>query len=102
MEKLRMKEPVILHIRDSHNALQRCFIIFENQEITGSDYSSETGYVLKMNAFRFDREEILRQLMYLGPNVRLAEPADLREELQQRLKQAQKNNMMNNRFSTDK
>jgi predicted DNA-binding transcriptional regulator YafY len=94
MENLRMKEPVILHIRDSHNALQRCFIIFENQEITGSDYSPETGYVLKMHAYRFDREEILRQLMYLGPNVRLAEPADLREELQQRLKQAQKN--MNN------
>lgn len=88
MEKLRMKEPVILHIQDSHNALQRCFIIFENQEITGSDYSSETGYVLKMNAFRFDREEILRQLMYLGPNVRLVEPADLREELRQRLEQA--------------
>lgn len=101
MEKLRMKEPVILHIRDSHNALQRCFIIFENQEITGSDYAPETGYVLKMRAFRFDREEILRQLMYLGPNVRLAEPADLREELRQRLKQARKNNGMNHCFSTD-
>ena len=85
-----MEKPVVLHIRDSHNALQRCFTLFENQEISGSNYSAETGYILKMHAFRFDREEFLRQLMYLGPNVRLVEPMDLREELRQRLEQAQK------------
>lgn len=90
MERLRMEKPVVLHIRDSHNALQRCFTLFENQEISGSNYSAETGYILKMHAFRFDREEFLRQLMYLGPNVRLVEPMDLREELRQRLEQALK------------
>jgi len=88
MEKLRMKQPVELHIRDSHNALQRCFTVFENQEMIGSSYSPEAGYVLLLNAFRFDREEILRQLLYLGPNVRLEAPQDMKKELRARIIQA--------------
>lgn len=89
MDQLRMEKPVELHIRDEHNALQRCFAVFENQEILSSDYSPEAGYILRLNAFRFDREEILRQLMYLGPNVHLEAPEDLRNELRGRLNQAQ-------------
>ena len=92
METLRMKKPVELHIRDEHNALQRCFTVFENQEVIGSSYSPETGYVLQLHAFAFDREEILRQLMYLGPNVHLEGPEDLRENLRSRLKNAQRYN----------
>lgn len=92
MEMLRMKQPVELHIRDAHNALQRCFTVFENQEILSSSYSLETGYVLRLNAFRFDREEILRQLLYLGPNVRLEAPQDMKEDLRARIIQAKEYN----------
>lgn len=92
MEMLRMKQPVELHIRDAHNALQRCFTVFENQEILGSSYSLETGYVLRLNAFQFDREEILRQLLYLGPNVRLEAPQDMKENLRERIIQAKEYN----------
>jgi len=102
MEKLRMENHVILRIRDAHNALQRCFTAFENQEIVASSYSPETGYTLEFHAFRFDEEEILRQLMYLGPNVRLEAPEELREKLQDRLEKAKKWNFCEeNLFSTD-
>ncbi len=92
MENLRMKEPVVLRIRDEHNALLRCFTAFENQEISGSGYSPEEGYTLTFRGFRFDEQEILRQLMYLGPNVRLEGPKELREELGKRLVRAQRYN----------
>ena len=88
MEKLRMEEPVELRIRDRHNALQRCFTVFENQEIASSSHDPQNGYTLKLRAFRFDREEILRQLLYLGPNVQLQGPQELREELRQRIVRA--------------
>lgn len=101
LEMLRMRTPVELHIRDVNNALQRCFTVFENQEIIGSSYSPETGYVLQLHAFRFDREEILRQLMYLGPNVRLEGPQDMKDEYRQRIIQAKKyNGMASGDFST--
>lgn len=101
MEMLRMIQPVELHIRDAHNALQRCFTIFENQEIIGSSYSPETGYVLRLNAFRFDWEEILRQLLYLGPNVRLEAPQNMKEDLRKRIIQAQEfNSTAESVFST--
>ena len=92
MEKLRMEENVVLRIRDTHNALQRCFTAFENQEIIQSHYAPETGYTLEFRAYRFDEDEILRQLMQLGHNVSLEGPDALRCMLQDRLDAALKKN----------
>lgn len=88
MEKLRMEQEVVLRVRDRHNALQRCFTAFENQQITESSYSPEEGYTLKFRPYSFDIQEILRQLMYLGPNVHLEAPESLRQALRVRLKKA--------------
>ena len=84
MDQLRENEPVVLRITDSHNALQRCFLTFENQEIRESCRIVEDGqvhYQLTFNWFRFDEAEILRRLMHLGPNVALMGPETLRAKL---------------------
>ena len=84
MDQLRENEPVVLRITDSHNALQRCFLTFENQEIRESRRIVEDGqvhYQLTFNWFRFDEAEILRRLMHLGPNVALMGPETLRAKL---------------------
>ena len=38
--------------------------------------------------YQFDRWEILKKLLYLGPAVRLLAPEDLREDLRKLLKNA--------------
>lgn len=85
LEKLRSHEEVVLRVRDEHNALQRCYTAFENQPISDSRFSSEEGYILKFRPYRFDEQEVLRQLMYLGPKVRLEGPESMRQTLKERL-----------------
>lgn len=91
MDQLRKDEPVVLRITDSHNALQRCFLTFENQEIRESRRIVEDGqvyYELTFDWFRFDEEEILRRLMHLGGNVALLSPEPLRQKLIERVDKA--------------
>lgn len=91
MDTLRRKEPVELRITDSHNALQRCFLTFENQEIRESRRIEENGqihYYLSFDWFNFDEEEILRRLLHLGPNVALLGPEPLRKKLILQVKHA--------------
>lgn len=88
MDCLRVAETVDLRIRNKHNALQRCYTAFENHQIKQSSYSPEEGFKLSFYTYKFDKEEILRQLMYLGPNVSLEGPPALRQELRGRLRDA--------------
>lgn len=91
MDLLRMDDPVVLRITDSHNALQRCFLTFENQENRNSRRILEDGqlyYELSFDWHRFDEEEILRRLMHLGANVALIRPEPLRQKLIDRVEQA--------------
>jgi len=88
MDHLRSADTVDLRIRNKHNALQRCYTAFENHQIKQSSYSPEEGFKLSFYTYEFDKEEILRQLMYLGPNVSLDGPASLQEELRKRLRNA--------------
>lgn len=91
MGQLREKEPVVLRITDGHNALQRCFLAFENQQIRESRRVVEDDqvyYRLTFDWFRFDEAEILRRLMHLGPCVALIGPELLREKLVKQVEQA--------------
>lgn len=88
MDTLRMPEPVVIRVKDERNALQRCFLAFENQEIFDSSRIGPGEYRLCFHAYRFDEEEILRQLMQLGSNVALEAPTDLKERLRQRVKES--------------
>lgn len=91
MDQLRMSEPVVLRITDQHNALQRCFLTFEKQEIRSSKRIVEQDrvhYQLTFDWFKFDETEILRQLMHLGPSVTLVGPETLRQKLRVRVEKA--------------
>lgn len=95
MDRLRMDEPVTLRLTDRHNALQRCFLAFENQEIRSSCRIVEGGqvhYLLTFDAYRFDEEEILRRLMHLGDNVALLSPGTLRLKLIDQVEDAARRN----------
>lgn len=82
--------PVVLRVENIRGALQRCFLLFENQEFIHTQMQDERTFLLSFRYYRFDTEEILRKLMQLGPAVTLLEPASLKQALRKRLTEALK------------
>lgn len=80
--------PVQLRVENVRNALQRCFLLFENQEFIQTQKLSDNTYLLSFRYYRFDTEEILRKLMMLGPAVTLMQPGSLKQELRKRISAA--------------
>lgn len=92
MERLLKPEPVVLEVRRSRGALERCFLVFESQLFEQTQQLSENVYRLSFRYYRFDQGEILRKLLYLGPAVRLVSPQPLRKELLRLVDQALEQN----------
>ena len=87
MDALKDPEPVRLVVKDTKNALERCFLCFENREFIQTEALGEDLYSLAFTYYRFDTEEILRKLLYLGPAVTLAGPESLKNQLRSRILQ---------------
>lgn len=88
MEPLLAPEPVVLQMEDVNNVLERCFLVFENQLFQETEQIPGAGCRVAFRYYRFDEEEILRRLLYMGPDVTLVGPQSLREKLARRLEQA--------------
>lgn len=74
-------EPVVLHIRNVKNGLERCFLTFENMLDMSAYKLDDIEYELSFRYFRWDRNVIVRKLLYLGECVTLISPADIRNDL---------------------
>lgn len=88
IERLLAPEPAVLQIRHTRGALERCFLVFENQQFEETGQVAKGCYRMSFRFYQFDRWEILKKLLYLGPAVRLLAPEDLREDLRKLLKSA--------------
>ena len=88
MERLLEPEPVVLRVRKTKGALEWCFLVFENQLFLETEQLSPDAFRLSFQFYRFDRGEILRRLLYLGPAVELLSPQSLRDELLELVEQA--------------
>ena len=88
MDRLLEPEPIVLEVRRTLGTLERCFLVFENQIIQETRQLSGDRFRLVFRWYRFDREELLRRLLYLGPAVTLIRPAALRQELRELVEQA--------------
>ena len=88
MDRLLEPEPVVLEVRRTRGTLERCFLVLENQLFERTRQVSEDCFYVSFRYYRFDRSEILRRLLYLGPGVRLISPPDLRQALIALLDQA--------------
>lgn len=90
MERLLEPEPVVLEVERTRGALERCFLVFENQLFERTQQLTQDRFRLSFRWYRFDRQEILRRLLYLGPGVRLVSPVSLRQDLTRLVEQALK------------
>lgn len=81
MDRLLEPEPLVLEVHRVRGALERCFLVFENQLFQETRQVSPDRCRLSFRYYRFDRGEILRRLLYLGPAVAVVSPASMRREL---------------------
>lgn len=88
LERLLEPEPVVLEVEQDRGALERCFLVFEGQIFLETRQVDDMHCRLSFQYYRFDTNEILRRLLYLGPMVTLLGPTKLREGLLELLNQA--------------
>ena len=88
MEQLLAPEPVVLKMKDVHNVTERCFLVLENQMFEETVLEADGSCRINFRYYRFDEEEILRKLLYLGPDVTLVGPEIMREKLRAMVEQA--------------
>ena len=87
-EALLMPEPIVLHVKDTRNALERCFLVMERQRFQESRLLEDGSAILSFHYYRFEESDLLRQLLYLGPAVELKSPPALRKALLERVDRA--------------
>lgn len=79
IESKKSEKKLVLLVEDGKNALYRCFSLFGTQERISVEKIAEGIYQLELNYYLFDREEILKKLLFLGSKVRVKEPRELVE-----------------------
>lgn len=88
MEDLLAPEPMVLRAADVRNVVERCFLVLENQLFTETVLESDGSCRMEFRYYRFDEDEILRRLLYLGPDVQLVGPESMKRRLLDLVEQA--------------
>ena len=87
-------EPVVLRVKPgetpqrTQNAMERCFLVLERQEFESTQLNPDGGATVRFRYYRYEENELLRQLLYLGPNIQVLAPHSLRTALLDLVNQA--------------
>ena len=88
VDRLLAPEPIVLEVSPEKGALERCFMVFENQLFTETSRTPAGNFKVKFRYYRFDESEIVRRLLYLGPAVSMIAPESMKRKLTALLNQA--------------
>lgn len=81
-------EPLTLKIRNFNRALERCFLAFEGQEVVQSRLQDDGTCIVSFRYYHYEESDLLRRFLYLGGNVTLLAPENLRKKLLSRIDEA--------------
>lgn len=87
INKTRAVEPITIEIKNDKNGYDRCSYKFASFDKIC--YENENGnLIMNIYYYRFQKDEILRNLMFLGPTVKIIAPSNIQEEYIMNLKLA--------------
>lgn len=87
LTKTRAAEPITIEIQNDKNGYDRCSYKFASFDRIC--YENEEGHlIMNIYYYRFQKDEILRNLMFLGPTVKIIAPEDIKNEYILNLKAA--------------
>jgi len=81
------EQPIVLEVTDKNYAMERCFMCFSRMERTARELG-DNKYEIKLNYYLFEEEGIIRDILSLGPYVKVISPKRIQEEVIKRVKSA--------------
>lgn len=80
-------EPVVIEVIDKKAAMERCFMCFSGMERTARDLGNNK-YEIQLNYYLFEEENIIRNIISLGPYVRVVSPQRIADEIVKKVKKS--------------
>lgn len=90
LTQTRVKKPITIEISNDRNGYDRCSYKFSSFDRVC--YENEKGdLVMKIYYYRFQKDEFLRNVLFLGPSVKIVSPSDIVDEYIELLKNSLQN-----------
>jgi hypothetical protein len=86
-EQKYSEEPVILEVTDRKAAMERCFMCFSGMERTARELG-DYKYEIRLNYYLFEEENLIRNIISLGPYVKVVSPQRIADEVIRRVKKS--------------
>ncbi len=80
-------EPVVLEVRDEKAAMERCFMCFSGMERTAREIG-RNQYEIKLNYYLFEEENLISNIISLGPYVKVISPNRIADEIIRRVRKS--------------
>ncbi|MDD4297665.1 MAG: WYL domain-containing protein [Ruminiclostridium sp.] len=80
-------EPVLLEVTDRKAAMERCFMCFSGMERTARELGNNK-YEIRLNYYLFEEENLIRDIISLGPYVKVISPQRIVDEIIRRVKKS--------------
>ncbi|UWG96647.1 WYL domain-containing protein [Dehalobacter sp. DCM] len=80
-------EPVVLEVTDKKGAMERSFMCFSGMDRSAKQIAENT-YELRLNYYVFDEENLIRNILSLGPYVKVISPQRIIDEVIRRVKRS--------------
>ncbi|WAM33876.1 WYL domain-containing protein [Caldicellulosiruptor morganii] len=88
LKRSRAKEPIVLEVVNTRNALERAFCIFAPFEKSARFLRDKNKHQLTIHYYEFEEAEVLSRILYLGKDVVVISPERIRNEIISRVKKA--------------
>ena len=86
-EQKHSDEPIVLEVTDKKTAMERCFMCFSRMEREARNLGNNK-YEIRLNYNLFEEENIIQNIISLGPYVKVISPQKIVDEVVQRVKKA--------------
>lgn len=86
-EQKYSSEPIILEVTDQKAAMERCFMCFSGMERTARDLGNNK-YEMRLNYYLFEEENLIRNIISLGPYVKVISPQRMVDEIVKRVRKS--------------
>lgn len=81
------EEPLILEVTDKKGAMERCFMCFSGMDRTARSLG-DNKYEVQFRYYLFEEENLIRNIISLGPFVKVISPKKIADEIIKRVKRS--------------
>jgi len=86
-EQKYSEDPIILEVTDKKAAMERCFMCFSGMERSARELGNHK-YEISLNYYLFEEENIIRNILTLGPYVKVLSPQRMADEIVRRVQKS--------------